>query len=183
MRRRTFLATAVSTAGLAGCAGSDRASSPTATETDAIPTISVQSTPFNLEPDPTSTETPTRQPLKAEVDVQQRKQHAQTVKYDTLFRDIEQYRGETVYYKYASVYQVIYGESYDYLQMNVSTSSDRWQGDIAAYWLGDERLLEDDYMEIWGLVRGLYEYQTVQGNYRTIPSVQLIDYNLYETES
>lgn len=33
---------------------------------------------------------------------------------------------------------------------------------------------------MWGFVRGLYEYETVQGETRLAPSVQMVDYEHHE---
>jgi len=170
MRRRAYLA-ALAALGVAGCS-SDRPAGTdgTTTATETRRSVTIQQAG--------SEETTVAGALPSGYDVETVKQNAEAVDYDTLFRNIESYEGEPVYYRYAEVYQTIYDDSYDYLQMNVSTTAEEWQGDVAAYWLGEGRLLEDDYMQLWAVVGGLHEYETVQGNTRTIPLLLIADYEL-----
>jgi hypothetical protein len=51
-------------------------------------------------------------------------------------------------------------------------------GEVWRY--GDDRLLEEDIIELWGVAEELLSYETVQGNTRTIPRLTLTDYNLRE---
>ena len=127
----------------------------------------------DVEPAPTATPTPTQQPV---YDEQYIRNNASEVAYETLFRNFERYAGEPVHYPYGLIYQVMYNveEGTDYLQLYVSTNSRDWQGDIAAYWSGDTRLLEDDRIELWGVPERLYTYETVEGNERTIPLLTIV---------
>lgn len=133
----------------------------------------------DVEPSPTATPTPTQPPV---YDKQYARANASEVPYETLFRNFDEYEGEPVHYPYGSIYQVMYDveEGTDYLQLYVSTNSREWEGDIAAYWSGDTRLLEDDRIELWGVPERLYTYETVEGNERTIPLLTIVDVELLD---
>lgn len=184
MNRRQYLAIAA-TAALAGCASGDpeeaattAAPTPTPTPTPA-PTPTATPTPTRT-PTETPTPTPTPTPGPGSYDADQVRSSAETVSYDDLFRNIESYAGEAVYFEYGQVYQTLYEDEYTYLQLYVADSTDEWDGDIAAHYFGDDRILEDDFMELWAVAERLLEYETVQGNTRTIPLVTLVDYDLRE---
>lgn len=164
MRRRAYLA-AMTALGVAGC------STDSGSATNTTDGTGEQATP---------TPTPTQTAASQFEDVADVRAQAEAIPYDKLFRNIDEYRDDAVYYEYASVYQVIYGDESDYLRMNVSTTDEVWQGDIAAWHFGDERILEDDRMEVWGVIYGLYEYETTQGNTRTTPAIYLADYDRRE---
>jgi len=190
MDRRAYLTGIATTAalGLAGCGGSGDTSaperrSPTARSTSSTtPTETSKPTP---EPTPEPTATPGR--LEGErYTAEYVRENAHTdVDYDDLFRDFEQYQGEAIHYNYGLLYQAMYDryEDYDYHQLNVKNDpTEAYQGDVAMIWAGDERLLEDDLIELWAIVENLYEYETVQGETRTIPLLTLVDYELREEE-
>jgi hypothetical protein len=162
MRRRAYLA-ALAALGVAGCSTSDEP-----VDTDAATAT------------PTATDTPLATGTPRYDSVADVKTQAEAVPYEELFRTIDQYRNEAIYYEYASVYQVLYDEEYDYLRMYVSTTGDEWQGDIAAWYYGDERILEGDQLQVWGIVDGLYEYETTEGTTRTTPAIYVADYALRE---
>jgi hypothetical protein len=111
---------------------------------------------------------------------------ASTVDYDELFRDFESYQGEAVHFEFGAVYQTIYPENRedptagDYYQIQVSNNTQSYEGDIAADWYGDERLLENDYIELWGVAEELTSYETVQGDTRTIPRITMTDFEIRE---
>lgn len=156
MQRRTFLAAATASAGvLAGCTGGGGGGGDSETAT-AQPT-----------------------PSYSADDV---REEARAVEYDELFRNFEEYQDAAVYFQYAQVYQTVYEDNYTYTQINVSNDDQSWSGDIAAWYYGDRRVLEEDFMEFWGVVERLYEYETVDGGVRTIPGVTLVDYALRDTE-
>lgn len=189
MNRRTYLTAAgVGLIPLAGCTGGNDTgdgggsegsnSTPEDTETNSpAPTESPTTTP-TATASPTPTATPTPEP--GGYDADEVRSTAETVGYETLFRNIEEYIGEAVYFEFGQIYQAIYEDEYTYLQLYVANNDDEWEGDIAAAYYGDERILENDQMELWGVAEDLYEYETVNGNVRTIPFLTLVDYELYE---
>jgi hypothetical protein len=111
---------------------------------------------------------------------------ASTVDYDELFRNFESYKGEPIHFEYGLVYQTLYQENRedpttgDYYQMDVSNNTQSYEGDIGAGWFGDERLLENDYIELWGVAEELISYETVQGDTRTIPRITMTDFEIRE---
>jgi hypothetical protein len=113
-------------------------------------------------------------------DVDRVRSDAETVSYEELFRNLEEYQGESVHYPYVRVYQTAYEDDFDYLQAYVSTRSGEWPGDVAMYWFGGERLLENDRLEAWAVVEKLHTYETVEGAERTIPLLTLVDFRLKE---
>lgn len=106
---------------------------------------------------------------------------ASTVDYDELFRNFEEYQGEAVHFEFGRIYQSIYPENEeyptagDYYQLQVSNDAESFQGDIAADWYRDQRLLENDSIELWGVAEQLFSYETVDGNTRTIPRITMTD--------
>lgn len=99
---------------------------------------------------------------------------------DDFFREFEGYVAQPVHFQYGDIYQTIYeyeGNEFDYLQLYFSNGG-TYERDMAALWYGDERLLEDDEIELWGVGLQLWTYETTQGNERTIPMIELVDYEL-----
>lgn len=195
MRRRTYLATAAAMLSLGGCSENAETITPT-TDTKAAPTMSEQP-PTQSEPTSTDTlqetqsdtpqdvtpqGTPSKAPLKIDYDIEAVKQDASIVPYDTLVQNIDAYRGEPIYYEYAKVYRVISSGAHTQVQLSVSTTSRDWQGVIGADWNDDEGLTAGQVIQMWGFVRGLYEYQTAQGETRLAPSVQMVDYEQQRRE-
>lgn len=178
MNRRGYLALAArSIASLAGCSESDPGAVTTTSSSDETQS-----------PTPTDQPTTTKSPTTTEVDPEdydpkQVREEAQTLSYDELFRNFEDYKGDAVYFEFMYVYQAIYEDEYTYVQANVSNTEESYQGDIAAWYFGDERILEGDVMEMWGVAEELWEYETVQGDTRTIPGIVLVDYELYDDDS
>lgn len=179
MNRRTFLATA-STSALATTAGcSGDGGSEASTPTDS-PTPTNSPTPTDS-PTPTESPTPTPTPTPGPYDVDYARENAREPSYDDLFRNIEEYKGDPVRFEYGQIYQVIYDDAYDYIQMNVSNNDDQWEGDIAGEWHGEGRYLENDYLNpVIGVVEQLYEYETVQGDQRTVPYLTFVEMEVYE---
>lgn len=199
MNRRKYLAqitTIACTAGLAGCSDdagqavgtvdTDTSSTPTASPSPtesptASPTPTESPTPSpTATASPTPSPTPTPTPGPGNYSAQTVRKNAETVSYDELFRNIDQYKGEAVYFEFGQIYQTIYEDDYTYIQMDVANNDDEWEGDVAATYWGDERLLEDDLIELWAVAEKLYEYETTAGDVRTIPLLTLVTYDLYD---
>jgi len=187
MHRRRLLAI-VGTAALAGCLGDGSDETPasenpeTNPETDtptATPPEAPTKTPTVT---PTATETATSTPTTSgpSRDPETVRENAQSVSWEDLFRNFEDHQDKAIYFEYAQIYQAIYEENYMYFQANVANNEEQFEGDVALTWYGDERLLEDDYLEVWGVAVELITYETVQGNERTIPLLELIDFELRE---
>lgn len=196
MRRRTYLATTALALSLGGCTAPDSNSTNTSTGNETSPVATADQTtrkqpPTESQPDATPTDTsqettpqrtPSEAPLKIDYEVAEVKQNAKTINYDTLIQNINDYRGEPVYYEYAEIYRVVPGEASSQIQMNVSTRSQDPQGVIEATWVGDGELIEGYSIQFWGFVRGLSEYETIQGDTIIVPSIQMVDYT-FQTDN
>jgi len=173
MDRRGFLSI-VGVGVFAGCSsGLDGGSTPT-------PEPTPEPTPTDT---PTPTPTPSPTPTPDPYTIEYVTENAQSPAYDTLFRQFDDYEGEPVHFAFGYVYQSIYNSDggADYHQVEVTNDqSAGYQGDIAMLWDGDTRLLEGDVIELWGIAEDLYEYETVQGDVRTIPRITLVEFELIE---
>jgi hypothetical protein len=191
MHRRTYVATTAALLSLGGCTAPDINDANTSIQnrTSAVTSDTVSgeqrqtvpqpdSTPTHTVQETTPQRTPSEVPLKINYDVDEVKQNATTVDYSTLIENIDKYIEKPVYYEYADVYRVIPSEASSQIQMRVSTTAQEWQGVIDGYLLGDEELTEGDIIQFWGFVRGFSEFETVQGNSRIVPSIQVVDYKL-----
>lgn len=120
-------------------------------------------------PKPTETPTLTSAQYKEELQAQA----LANVTYDDLNRYSENYEGKIVYYKGKIVQSVEgWGSTYT-LRINVTQGKyGLWEDTIWVNWKGgDERLLEDDIVHLWGRVMGRKSYKAVLGNQITIPEV------------
>jgi|AntRauMinimDraft_4_1070384.scaffolds.fasta_scaffold00135_23 hypothetical protein len=116
-------------------------------------------------------------------DVAAVKADAKAVPYEELFRNIEQYTGERVFYGAAEITQVVEQNSQTYqFRLNVTQNGQVWEDDVLGRWSG-ERFLEGDLVEFWGVVNGAYQYEAVMGNQRTIPDFDVVDMALIEEPS
>lgn len=195
MRRRTYLAATAAVFSLGGCSDNAKIITPSPDSTSVAPTTSEHDTQAEREPTPTDTPqeeprqkvtpegTPSQAPLKIDYDVAQVKQNATVVPYDTLIQNIDEYREEPIYFEYARVYRVAPAGAHTQVQLAVSTTSRDWQGVIGADWNSDGGLIEGDIIQMWGFVRGLYEYETIRGDTRFAPLLQMVDYQLYDGDS
>lgn len=177
MDRRRYLATAAAAVTIAGCSNSTTDNSRNESDSESGVTSRTETDAKT----PTATRTTDSLP---NYDVRRTKKSAVSPSYDEFFRNFEsEYQGQSTHFQYAQVYQVIYRDDeqpWDHIQMNVTnTRTEGWQGDIAAWWDGDRRLLEDDMIEVWGVAEDLYTYETVQGDERTIPYLAIVDFEFY----
>lgn len=123
------------------------------------------------------TSTPTPDPY----DPQTARKNARDPSYDDFFRNFESYQGEPIRFEWGYIYQSIYEDNYDYYQLEVSQTEQELEGDIAVVWYGNERYLEDDILNpLVGVAEELMTYETVQGNERTIPRIELVYAELFE---
>ena len=95
---------------------------------------------------------------------------AQTIRYDELFRNNEQYNSQLFYFsgEIVQVMEHVFGDGYDF-RVNVSND---WPESEVIYLADYEgpRLLEDDRIEFVGLER----YQAIMGNSITIPRLKTV---------
>ena len=99
---------------------------------------------------------------------------AQTIPYDELFRNNEQYKSQLFYFsgEIVQVMEHVFGDGYDF---RVNVSDGLFDSEII--YLADydgPRLLEDDKIEFVGESVGLEQYQAIMGNSVTIPRLKTI---------
>lgn len=189
MNRRHLLAL-VAAGVLGGCGSeSDGGDTPTATPMRTPTPAPTATATTTATPEPTPTPTPTPEPTPTPTLTPNKytesyvHEHAINPDYDTFFRNFESYEGDAIRFVRAYVYQAQYAQDEEghYYQMEVSNDPDgQYEGDIGVVWYGDERLLEDDIIEFWGIAERLFDYETVRGDTRTIPLLTLVDYDLRE---
>lgn len=93
------------------------------------------------------------------------------IDYRELFRNINQYRGESFQFR-GLVWQVEehYGDYY--LMVSVTYDGLFWDDHVRLnYYDSRTRILEKDVIEFVGEVNGIYRYQTVRGDIRDIPEL------------
>lgn len=110
---------------------------------------------------------------------EQIRENAEYIEYRNLLRDVESYVGEPIHYPWGEVVQSI-SDSNQY-RINVGEYPGFDSNDLFVDYSGDERLVEDDQIQLWGVVEGSVTYETVMGDERTIPRITLVDYEEFET--
>ena len=120
---------------------------------------------------PTATPIPTTTPEPTFDDL---KRAAKRVPWEELYRDNETHKGNLVYLKGEVIQVITEGNSNRYRLRVAVTQTDRgYDSDEIVFvnYRGPERLLEDDVVEVIGIVKGLYTYQSVLGGPITIPEI------------
>ena len=120
-------------------------------------------------------------PTIAAMDWSQLLAEAQTLSYDNLFRNNEEYVDQLVYYRKAEIIQVYEQGTLDKLssgsdhqyRLRAVVGDNSWD-DIVALRYDGERLIEGDVIRFVGKVNGLYKYEAVLGNQVTIPDITII---------
>jgi hypothetical protein len=116
---------------------------------------------------------------KPKLSVDEVKQSAIEVDYDDLMRYNEDYVDKTIYTR-GKVIQVMEksGNKY-FLRINVNNNGYSWKDTIAVWYVGD-RLLEDDIVDVWGEIKGIYTYKALLGNQVSIPEIDSLYLELVE---
>ena len=105
------------------------------------------------------------------------KQNAVNVGYEDLLRNPGDYEGTDIMFK-AQIMQVMEAEIYDlnvqYLVKVTQGEYGFWEDIVYVDYTrkeGESRLLEDDIITIYGVYKGLYSYETVNGASNTVPLI------------
>lgn len=113
---------------------------------------------------------------------EQIKTNSTKVDYEDLFRNVDKYREDILYFK-GEVAQVVPVEGWDNLyRLHVFTEKRNeedpiyMEDDLYLYYQEPPRVLEDDIIEFWGVVteEGTQRYETTGGEWRTIPELQAL---------
>ena len=151
----------------------------TRTVSSREPTIASSPTPTRP-PMPTRTPTPTRTPFPTLTPsptptFDELFELTQEIAYDDLFRNNELHVGKEVRFV-AKIVQVIEnpdrGDEF-YLRGNVTPGDFLWDDAVLLEYTGP-RLLEDDIVEMIGIVEGLFTYEAVLGNQVTVPHILVV---------
>ena len=97
------------------------------------------------------------------------------IEYDDLFRNNEDHVGKRIRFV-AEIIQVVEnadGDNQFILRGNVTRGKYSWDDAVLLAYAGP-RLLEDDIVEMVGIVLGLYTYEAVLGNEVTVPHIRVI---------
>lgn len=131
-----------------------------------------------------TTEEPTKDPAEAE---QEFKDDCSTISFEDLSRNPDKYKGNK--YKFTGkVIQVSEGwfDTVD-LRINVTKKENQYlEGDYYTDTIyativipeGEDRILEDDVITIWGTCDGSYTYTAILGNSVTLPKIDIEYYEL-----
>lgn len=109
-------------------------------------------------------------------DVDEVREEAERVDFSELMRNADEYQDEYLYYR-GDVIQVMSDDDNEEFQfrMNVNEDGD----DIFCVWEG-ERIIENDWLEIYGIGAGWIEYESVAGNEREIPAIYVADLDIVD---
>ena len=108
-----------------------------------------------------------------EISLDSAKENALHLEYDTLLRFNEEYVGDIVYYK-GEVVQMVHRYDDTYL-LFINPDTGEWlNSDRLAVHYSGQRILEDDVVEVYGVVAGLYEYEAVLGNQVIVPEIDAL---------
>lgn len=98
------------------------------------------------------------------------KEQAESVSYEDLMRNEEEYLEEYMHYSRAKISQVFGDEESGFeLIIKLLPGQYSWDGPVAGYWNG-ERFLEDDIVEFWAQYTGLEDWERAMGQTETIPA-------------
>ena len=112
---------------------------------------------------------------KAEQEERERKEkqgYNTGITYNQLARTPEEYKEEKVKFS-GKVLQVSEGFGYDVIRLGVNGSYDNVLYLIVFNGTTEERILEDDYITIYGVSKGIETYTTVMGASMSIPKVNV----------
>ena len=193
MKKKVFLILTASVClGIAGCSGGASAPETTATTTAAATTTQTPTTttpapttttpePTTTTPEPTTTTTEAPTTTTA-MSKEQYMEQCSSYDFKEIARNPEAHKGE--YAKFTGeVIQVMEENGAYTLRVNITKGDyDIWTDTILVYYLGstdNNRILEEDIIDIYGQLGGMYTYTTVMGADNTVPLMyaEYIDIN------
>ena len=189
MKKKAFLIIAATVClGIAGCSGG--ASAPETTTAVATTTAERATTtpePTTTTPEPTTTTpeptTTTEAPTTTTaMSKEQYMEQCKSYDYKEIARNPEAHNGEFAKFT-GEVIQVMEENGAYTLMVNITKGEyDIWTDTILVYYLGsaeNNRILEDDIIDMYGQLAGMYTYTTVMGADNTVPLMyaEYIDIN------
>lgn len=92
--------------------------------------------------------------------------------YKEISRNPDNYKGKYAHFKGEIIQSIESGNSYTF-RVDITKTSYGWTDTIMVTYTkkeaGESRLLEDDVIDLYGMLGGTYTYETVMGNEMTIP--------------
>ena len=107
---------------------------------------------------------------KAEAEAKEKQGYETGITYDQLARTPDKYKGQKCKFR-GEVIQVMEDDNYVSIRLAVGGGSNVLYVVIPSSILNNERILEDDYITVYGTSTGVITYTTVMGNELTIPSM------------
>lgn len=107
---------------------------------------------------------------KAEAEAKEKQGYETGITYDQLARTLDKYKGQKCKFR-GEVIQVMEDDNYVSIRLAVGGGSNVLYVVIPSSILNNERILEDDYITVYGTSTGVITYTTVMGNELTIPSM------------
>ena len=139
--------------------------------------------PTTIEP---TTEKPTEDPAVVEENF---KESCETIDFDTLSRNPDKYKGNN--YKFTGEVIQVQEGWFDSVDLRINVTEIDYEYLEGSYWEdtiyatitipeGEDNILEDDVITIWGTCDGEYTYEAVLGNKITLPKIDIKYYELVE---
>ncbi len=92
--------------------------------------------------------------------------------YEEISRNPDNYKGKYAHFRGEIIQSIESGDSYTF-RVNISRTSYGWTDTILVSYtkkeVSESRLLEDDVVDLYGMLAGTHTYETVMGNEMTIP--------------
>ena len=107
---------------------------------------------------------------KEEAEAKEKQGYETGITYDQLARTPDKYKGQKCKFR-GEVIQVMEDDNYVSIRLAVGGGSNVLYVVIPSSILNNERILEDDYITVYGTSTGVITYTTVMGNELTIPSM------------
>ena len=175
MNKKVFLIIAASAClGIAGCSGSTTVSESTTTAADTSSTsaAATTTTPTTTTAEPTTTTTTEAPTTTTAMSKEDYIKQCEGYEFKEIARNPEAHKGE--YAKFTGeVIQVMEENGAYTLRVNITKGDyDIWTDTIMVYYVGsgdNNRILEDDIVNIYGQLAGMYTYTTVMGSENTVP--------------
>lgn len=109
---------------------------------------------------------------KEEAERKEKQGYNTGITYSQLARTPDDYKGEKCKFK-GKVVQVMEGGGVYNIRLAVGGNYDNIIFIIASTSVTEQRILEDDYITVYGTSTGIYTYETVMGNELSIPSMSV----------
>ena len=109
---------------------------------------------------------------KEEAERKEKQGYNTGITYSQLARTPDEYRGEKCKFK-GKVVQVMEGSGVYNIRLAVGGNYNNIIFIIASTSVTEQRILEDDYITVYGTSTGIYTYKTVMGNELSIPSMSV----------